>query len=152
MAVVKDNKLNKLEEKYTKYLGKALKHLEFSYKRCLNLPKQIDVLDEEVSEEVLEKWESFTSRFARVVDIYLTKYVKLKVKQTDPAFDGTLLDYLNQAEKMKLISDASRWLALRELRNIEAHDYTEDEFETFVSTVQTETVFVLAELAVKKIS
>ncbi len=100
----------------------------------------------ENDEETLEKWESFTARFARVVDIFLTKFIKLQIKSQDPGFDGTLLDYLNQAEKLRLISDAKRWLAMRELRNIQDHDYTDDEYERFVTALEFESHFVINEL------
>ncbi len=78
-----------------------------------------------------------------MVDLFLTKYIKSRVKIDDPAFDGTLRDYLNQAEKMNLISDVDRWLAMRELRNIQAHDYTNEAFESFVTAVQNEAAFAL---------
>ena len=77
-------------------------------------------------------WESLTSRFVRVVDIFLTKYLRLLVLETDPGFDGTLKDLLNIAEKASFIESADKWLAFREWRNIQAHDYTEDAFAAFV--------------------
>jgi hypothetical protein len=49
-----------------------MKHLEYSYKKSKSLP----MLDKEMDEEMLETWEGFSSRFARVVDLYTTKYLK----------------------------------------------------------------------------
>lgn len=134
-----------LEVKYTNQLKKALKHLEYSRKKIQSLPKRLDENDE----ESLETWESFAARFSRVVDIYLTKYIKCKVKKNDPGFDGTLRDYLNHAEKMKLVTDVDHWMATRELRNIQAHDYTEEELEKFLIALQNESDFVIRQLRIK---
>jgi hypothetical protein len=137
-----------LETKYLRQLSKAITHLEYSQKKVITLPKRL--LDND--EESLETWESFAARFSRVVDIFLTKFIKLKVKENDPGFDGTLRDFLNHAEKMKLISDVDRWMSTRELRNIQAHDYTEEQLENFLTALQTETEFVLKQLSGFKIA
>ncbi len=131
-----------LEEKYRTQLGKAIRHLEYSYNKIAKLPKRLEDNDE----ENLEVWESFAARFARLVDIYLTKYIRFKVKMNDPGFEGTLRDCLNHAEKMALLSFADRWMATRELRNIQAHEYTDDELERFLTSLQTESAFVLNQL------
>lgn len=138
----KPSSIAELESKYLRQLGKAIKHLEYSQKKVISLPKRL--LDND--EESLETWESFAARFSRVVDIFLTKYIKLKVKENDPGFDGTLRDFLNHAGKMKLISDVDRWMSTRELRNIQAHDYTEEQLESFLTALQNETEFVLKQL------
>ena len=64
-----------LELKYERYLFKALSHLEKSYLKAIRLP----TLLEKCSDDDLETWESFTSRFARVVDLYLTKLLRLQI-------------------------------------------------------------------------
>jgi hypothetical protein len=117
-----------LEEKYKRYLKKAIVHLEFSIARCEKLPTHLS----SCSEEDLEKWESFSSRFARVVDLYLTKLLRLQILKDDPGFDGTLKDQLNFAEKAGWVDSAELYLSFREYRNIQAHDYTEHSFEIFV--------------------
>lgn len=137
-----------LEQKYRLRLSKAIRHLEYSFNKVNKMPVRL----EENDEESLETWESFCARFARVVDIFLTKWIKLKVKSSDPAFDGSLRDYLNQAEKMKLISGVDRWLATRELRNIQAHDYTDDELEKFLLSLKLESKFIIDELKDFKIA
>jgi len=78
-----------------------------------------------------------------VIDIFLTKYIKLKVLINDPGFDGTLRDYLNHAEKMRILNEPEKWMALRELRNIQAHDYTEDDLERFLTSLELESEFVI---------
>ena len=72
--------------------------------------------------------------------------MKIKVKENDPGFDGTLADSQNIAEKMGLLTDAKRWLRTRELRNIQDHDYTEDELEIFLTSIANVANFVLDEL------
>lgn len=134
--------LRKLEQRYAEYLKKAIKHLEYSVNKTHKLPLELD----KNTEESLEGWESLTARFARVVDIFLTKYLKVIIKVQDPIFDGTLRDYLNIAEKMNLIQNVDHWLSLRELRNIQAHDYTDDAFQKFISAVLKESKFVLHEM------
>lgn len=56
-------------------LNKALKHLEYSYKKTVKLPVDTQQLDE----EGLEVWESFAARFSRVAEIFLTKYGRVLI-------------------------------------------------------------------------
>ncbi len=128
------NKLE-LEEKYKRYLSKAIGHLEKSYTKSLKLGTILDQL----TDDELEIWESFTSRFARVVDLYLTKYLRVLILKQDPGFEGTLKDHLNYAEKNGWISSAELFLSFREFRNIQAHDYTEESFSTFVNGLRKQT-------------
>lgn len=54
-------------------LEKALKHLEYSYKKALPI-----VIDEEKleDEEILETFDGLTARFARATDIFVSKCLK----------------------------------------------------------------------------
>src|SRR3989338_926099 len=118
---------DKLIEVYKKKLFKALKHLEYSYKKIQNASLDIDKMDE----ETLEVWESFSARFSRVVDLFLMKYVKSVVLKNDPGFQGSLRDFVDQGEKLGIVNNADTWMELRELRNITAHEYTERELNSF---------------------
>ena len=128
-------KIQNLKMKYAEQLKKALKHLEYSYKKSLMLP----MLEKDMSEEDLETWESFSSRLARVVDLYTIKYLKSCVLLNDPAFDGSYRDLLDAAEKIKLIENADFFMKMRELRNIHAHDYREDKLVLFLTDLKTYT-------------
>lgn len=128
-----------LIKKYQEQLEKAIGHLQYSRKKVQLLPTKLTENDE----ETLETWESFTARFARVVDIFLTKFIKAKIKLEDPAFDGSLRDYLNLAAKLGWVSDVDRWVSMRELRNIQAHDYTDETFLKFVDAVRLESDFII---------
>lgn len=121
-------------------LLKALEHLDYSYKKVLTLPEQVEKLDE----ESLETWESFAARFSRVVDIFLARYLRTRILIEDPGFSGTLRDYINQAEKLNLLNDAEEWLAIRELRNISAHDYSEKDLSIFFGRLKQECSKLLA--------
>lgn len=121
-------------------LLKALEHLDYSYKKISQLPTTIEQLDE----EALETWESFAARFSRVTDIFLTKYLRTRILLDDPGFTGSLRDYLNQAEKLHIIEDANGWMAVRELRTITAHDYSEQDLNLFFQQLKKECPRLLA--------
>ncbi|HXW53301.1 MAG TPA: HepT-like ribonuclease domain-containing protein [Myxococcota bacterium] len=121
-------------------LKKALAHLDYSYKKIASLPTNVEKLDE----EMLETWESFAARFGRVCDIFLSRYLRTLVLIEDPGFSGTLRDFLNLAEKMRLINDAKDWLALRELRNIAAHEYSEKDMSIFFEALRNNCPKLLA--------
>ncbi len=98
----------------------AIKHLEYSYLKCLKIPLSASLLTDE---ESLETWESFASRFARVSDLVTSKYIRLRILQEEPGFRGSMIDHLNIAEKLRLIDSAETWAELRELRSAIAHEY-----------------------------
>jgi len=134
---VTDKNLQTLISTYERKIHKALEHLEYSHKKIQNLAST------PLDEEGLETWESYTSRFSGVVDIFLTKYLKARVLAEDPAFDGTLRDFCNVGEKMGLIDSAESWLAFRELRNATAHEYEESDLSGFFERIRKETPKVL---------
>lgn len=115
-------------------LLKALRHLDYSYKKIKMLPIDVNELDE----ENLETWESFAARFARVADLFLSRFIRAYVLTNDPGFEGTLRDFVNQAEKLGIINDAGVWMAIRELRNITAHDYSEEDLTQFFMRIKDE--------------
>ncbi len=136
---------NELENVLIEELKLGLQHLEYSYNKVTNIaklstdPRKLDV-------EELETWESFVARFARVSDIFLSKYIRLKVLKEDPAYRGSFRDFLDMAEKINLISNSDEWMALRELRNKTAHEYTRDDLKLVFEQVLKLTPFMLTEL------
>ena len=108
-------------------LEKALSHLRYTYEKIQKLPDDCSQLNE----EELETWESFAARFGRASDIFLMRYLRTRILEEDPGFIGTLRDFLLRAEKMNLIDDAKKWLAIRELRNLSAHEYVEEGLTKF---------------------
>ena len=122
-----------LQEQKNKLL-KAIAHLEYSYSKIINLPTELD----ELNEETLETWESFAARFCRVADVFLTKYLRACILLEDPGFSGTFRDALHLGEKLSLIDDPETWMAIRELRNISAHEYTDKDLSAFFKRLKTE--------------
>ena len=123
----------------TRKLKKALDLLEYSFNKIQKLPDDPEKLDA----ESLETWESFSSRFSRVVDLFLVRFLRTKVLQSDPGFQGSLRDFVDQAEKLGLISDANRWMQIRGLRNLNAHEYNEENLKQFFLDLKTTTPEVL---------
>lgn len=128
-----------LQEQKAKLI-KALEHLAYSYKKIINLPEK----PEQLNEETLETWESFAARFGRVADIFLMKYLRALILMQDPGFNGSLRDFLNQAEKLNIIENTEVWMAIRELRNISAHEYTDKDLCEFFIRLKKEAPRLLA--------
>ena len=120
---------------YRRKLLKAFTHLEYSYNKVLKLSENPALLDE----ESMETWEGFAARFSRVVDLALTKFLRAFVLVNDPGFSGSLRDFVDQGEKLGFIDDSDAWMEIRGLRNITAHDYTEEELEQFFKNLKSAT-------------
>lgn len=117
----------KIAQQFKSKLVEALDHLEYSFKKAQKLPLRPADLDE----ETMETWESFAARFARVSDLFLSKYLRALILVGDPGFEGALRDVADRAEKLKIINNADLWMEIRSLRNITAHEYEEDDLEQF---------------------
>ena len=113
-----------LSEYYEQFL-KSQKHLQYSFQKVQKLP----LIHENSSEEELESWESFASRFARSSDLFISKVLRRLILTKDPAFRGSVIDLLNNAEKFSWIETAIEWRRIRELRNIAAHEYASDDLQ-----------------------
>jgi hypothetical protein len=129
-----------LSEDNKRKLLKAIHHLDYSFQKVQGLPIDATKLDD----ESLETWESFSARFSRVADLFLSRYVRTAVLKQDPGFEGTLRDFVNQGEKLGLVDDANAWMEIRALRNISAHDYSEDELTEFFNRLRQEAPRLLA--------
>ncbi len=134
------SQIENLLSEHKRKLLKSIAHLEFSYQKVQNLSCDTTKL----KEENLETWESFSSRFSRTADIFLSKYLRTVLKIQDPAYNGTLIDSLNIAEKQGLIQNAQLWYKIRELRNIEAHEYTEESLSKFFETARQLAPIIIA--------
>ena len=133
------NKQNFLIEQREKLL-KDIGHLEYSFQKVQQIPSDIELLDE----ENLETWESFSARFCRVADIFLSKYIRAFVLVQDPGFIGSFRDFVNQAEKFNLLCDVELWMSIRELRNISAHDYTDKDLSLFFKRLYQEAPLLIS--------
>lgn len=121
-------------------LLKALDHLEYSYKKVQTLPDDLSSMDD----EQMETWESFSSRFSRVSDIFIKQYLRAKVAIEEPGFKGTTRDYLNQAEKLSLIEDAQQWVHIRELGCVEDQEFENETLTNFFKTIKDKCPILLS--------
>ena len=121
-------------------LKKVLAHLEYSYKKTANLVSDPEKSDD----ESLEVWESFAARFSRVADMFLMHYLRTQILKNDPGFSGSVRDFVNQGEKLGLLDNAEAWMAIRGLRNITVHDYSEEDLALFFQRLRQECPRLLA--------
>jgi len=103
-----------------KLLDEAVNVLTFSEQKC----QGIGIKDDYTPDE-LDRFESLTSRFARLCDILLQKNFRL-IDEIDLESQGTMRDRINSAEKKGLINSAERFIKCRMLRNEIAHEYTSE--------------------------
>jgi len=123
---------NNLLEDLRKKLESALKHLEYSAKKTANLPTEISNL----SEQELSDWEGFTSRFSRVSELFLQRYLRTWILTRDPGFSGSFRDFLNAAHKHGLIDSTEPWMKIREMRNRMAHEYEDSRLQILFEEVR----------------
>jgi hypothetical protein len=116
-----DALLKNFQDQFKKSQG----HLEYSFLKV----KKMALIHDKSTEEDLETWESFSSRFARSSDILVSKLLRKLILTKDPAFRGSVIDLLNQAEKFGWIVDADTWKRIRELRNVAAYEYAVDDLQ-----------------------
>lgn len=102
-------------------LAQALHSFERSLAKCRAIP-----LNEPLSFEAEESFDSLTSKFARISDIFTQKVLKsiLLLLREDAA---TFVDRMNLCEKLLLIPSAETLIAIRDLRNLIAHEYSVDQ-------------------------
>lgn len=128
------SRFDKILEEQKQKLRKAINHLDYSYLKIEKLPTHLESL----SEDQLADWEAYSARFSRVVELFLGRYLRSEILKGDPAFEGSLRDYVNKAEKLNLVENAETWMGLRELRNITAHEYSESDLEGYFARLRQE--------------
>jgi hypothetical protein len=115
----------------------AAEHLDYSVARCLSLSDQKDLLPDQ-----LERLESLTSRFARLVDLLVQRIFRL-IDEIELADAGTVLDRIYRAEKRGWAS-AADLIRIRELRNLIAHEYANDKMREIHAAVASMSSTLLA--------
>ena len=98
-------------------LNQALPSFERSLVKC----RDID-FSPPISFESEESLDALSSKYSRVSDIYTQKVIKtllFLLREDAPTF----LDRMNLCEKLGIISSAEELIAIRDLRNIIAHEY-----------------------------
>ena len=74
----------KLLKEYRNQILKAIEHLSYSYAKV----QALDSNPSHLTTQELESWEGFVARFARVSDIFLSKYVRSFVFQSSHPCSG----------------------------------------------------------------
>ncbi len=130
----------KILEELKKELVLSLDYLQYSFEKIQKNKIQIETKNP----EELETFEALVSRFARVTDIFMAKYLRTFAEKDDPAFRGSLVDTIHYAEKKGLIASAQTWIEIRELRNKIAHEYAANDLKQVFDQVLLQTATVLS--------
>lgn len=135
--------LGQIKNELNLKLVKALNRLEYSFV----LIQQLDFDDlkstKDIPEETLTILDTFSSRFSRVVDIFLSRYLRILCLIEDPGFNGSFKDILNYSAKKKWIDDPNFWYTIRSLRNKQAHEYFENDVIFLVEAMVRDTKKIL---------
>jgi len=137
---VSDAQIAEMLKKVRDQIARGLNRLALSLQKAKGLSSNPASL----SDDELEIWDSLASRFARVVDLFTSKYVRLSVLKQEPGFRGSTRDLLDIAEKANVISSAQKWFEIRELRNRQAHEYEDDDLRDLFEAIRKESEFVMA--------
>jgi len=130
-----------LMQKELELLRNAARVLGYSYEKC----SRIGIKDAYDDDE-LDKFESLTSRFARLGDILIQKIFRL-IDELDLDAAGTVRDRINRAEKKGLIDSADVFIEIRMLRNDIAHEYVPEEIIELFKKVLKATPLLISSVA-----
>ena len=114
-------------------LNKSNQRLMQSYELCSIILKK-----EKYEENDYYIFDSLTSRFARVSDIYSQKSLRL-IFELLKEYPKTFIDKANLAEKIELIDSAEELNEIRLLRNDIAHEYEELDLQKLINRVMNQT-------------
>ncbi|NOX75177.1 MAG: hypothetical protein GXP17_00850 [Gammaproteobacteria bacterium] len=76
----------------------------------------------QASPQGIDRLESFGAKFGRMQDTIVDKLLP-QLLRTAGEKPGTAIDNLNRVEKLGLIENTDRWIAMRGLRNLLVHEY-----------------------------
>lgn len=126
--------LSRVVQRESHHLNRTVERL-FVEAFTLERARQIDS-DDDLSERI----EAFTSRFARLQDTLGDKFLPQLLLAVGER-RATVIDNLDTAERLGWIPSADEWQAIRQLRNQMVHEYIED-LEILTSAIQTAQLFV----------
>ena len=112
-----ESNLQRLLDLNWNLLKQALPSFERSLVKCRDLDFSLPI-----SFETEESLDSLSSKFSRLSDIYTQKVLKtiIFLLREDAR---NFLDRMNLSEKLSIIPSAKEMIAIRDLRNIIAHEY-----------------------------
>ena len=124
-----ESELNYLSEMLDK-LRKASDTLRYSYNVCSGIG-----IKTSYDEEEKDRFESLTSKFARLSDLLVKQCIKtIDILDLDEAPE-TARDAVNRAEKKGIISSSESFVAIRKLRNAISHEYAVAELDAIYLAV-----------------
>ncbi len=125
----KELNATELLKKNWNLLLRSLETLKISVEKAESMGKKA-----EYSFEEMETFDSLTSKFSRTSDIFTQKIIRSAwiLLHEDPM---PLIDVLNKAEKIELVSSADKLLEIRDLRNQIAHEYLPEAIPELVPDV-----------------
>ena len=99
-------------------LKKASETLRYSYKVCSGIG-----IKSSFDEEERDRFESLTSKFARLSDLIIKQCIKaIDILDLDEAPE-TVRDAINRAEKKGILPSAEHFIEITKLRNRISHEY-----------------------------
>lgn len=103
-------------------LAKASETLSYSFEKC-----RVIGIKEKYDAEEQDRFESLTSKFARLSDLIIKQAIKLvDILDLDEPPE-TIRDAIHRAEKKGLIESSDLFVTIRKLRNRIAHEYAESD-------------------------
>jgi len=132
------------EERLVEELQTALSRLERAGVQLITSNKKCNLIGyrSDLSNEELEVFDAFTSRFARVSDMLFQRVFRL-LDSLEFEESNTLIDVLNHAEKRRIISSTVEFKEIRELRNEITHEYALRELGTLIHDVMKHTPILI---------
>lgn len=109
-------------------LKQASAHVLWSLQRCAVVPAS------PWSEEQLERLESLGSRFARLADLLTQRLMRL-ADELELEAPGSLIDRIRRAEKRGWVDEDGQLVRIRELRNLIAHEYEDEDLPSLYAEV-----------------
>jgi hypothetical protein len=100
-----------------------LLHLQQTDARLFNSPFSPEELVLRLQDiDFSERVDAFVARFGRLQDLLGDKFLPAWLKAMEEEA-GAVLENLDRAEKLGLVTSADDWLAVRKLRNLMVHEY-----------------------------
>jgi hypothetical protein len=108
-------------------LKQSIKWLRRSYDICSGIG-----IKDQYREEEFDCFENLTSRYARTVDLLISKVLR-SIDSVELINSGSIIDAANGAEKRGIVDSVSKLRELKDLRNEIAHEYETEDIRSLFS-------------------
>lgn len=125
MNTIKANEISRLKS-LASICNKAAEHLAITSQRLFSSALDLETLKQLVVDPAeSEKIDAFVSRFARLQDNLGAKLLPFYLNAIGER-RPSLLENLDQAERLEIINSADDWMMLRQLRNQMVYEYIDE--------------------------